>query len=185
VSAPYEPGQLVTANSKRHCCPDLRLGRPDASSRSTAARTASSSAATCGESVIRGYADVTPVDPGTGHTDDDPEDELETAPQTPPTYPAPGSAIPDQPGYVVGECTHRVAASEWRVGFRVCERCPATDDAPDDELKCPLCDHAVHVSAEDGDASLSEMVGHFLREHHGENVNELLARVRLVEGGAR
>lgn len=40
-----------------------------------------------------------------------------------PTYPEPGSAIPDMPGYVVGECLHRVAASEWRVGFRTCERC--------------------------------------------------------------
>jgi uncharacterized protein YbaR (Trm112 family) len=184
VSAPYEPGQLVTANGKRHCCPTCRSADLTLAVVSSA-ENGIFECRDCGESFIRGYADVTLVDPGTGHTDDDPEDELETAPQTPPTYPAPGSAIPDQAGYVVGECTHRVAASEWRVGFRVCERCPATDDAPDDELKCPLCDHAVHVSAEDGDASLSEMVGHFLREHHGENVNELLARVRLVEGGAR
>lgn len=44
-----------------------------------------------------------------------------------PTYPEPGSAIPDMPGYVVGKCTHRVAASEWRAGFRVCERCPYPD----------------------------------------------------------
>jgi len=28
------------------------------------------------------------------------------------------------PGYVAGRCGHRVAASEWRAGFRVCERCP-------------------------------------------------------------
>lgn len=41
-----------------------------------------------------------------------------------PVYPAPGSVIPEQPGYVVGECRHRVAASEWRAGFRTCERCP-------------------------------------------------------------
>jgi hypothetical protein len=26
-------------------------------------------------------------------------------------------------GYVVGECGHRVAGSEWRAGFRKCERC--------------------------------------------------------------
>lgn len=39
------------------------------------------------------------------------------------TYPAPGSEIPDQPGYVVGTCGHRLAASEWRAGFRTCERC--------------------------------------------------------------
>jgi hypothetical protein len=44
---------------------------------------------------------------------------------TAPVYPAPGSAIPDMPGYVVGECGHRVAASEWRAGCRTCERCPA------------------------------------------------------------
>ncbi|MGI5223587.1 hypothetical protein [Actinoallomurus sp. CA-142502] len=54
------------------------------------------------------------------------------------TYPAPGSDIPDQPGYVVGTCGHRVAASEWRAGYRVCERCPHPDTtgahvtAPDD-----------------------------------------------------
>jgi hypothetical protein len=41
-----------------------------------------------------------------------------------PAYPAPGSTIPDQPGYVVGKCEHRVAKSEWRAGFRTCERCP-------------------------------------------------------------
>jgi hypothetical protein len=41
-----------------------------------------------------------------------------------PVYPAPGSPIPDQPGFVVGECEHRVAGSEWRAGFRTCERCP-------------------------------------------------------------
>lgn len=42
-------------------------------------------------------------------------------------YPEPGSDIPDQPGYVVGRCGHRVAGSEWRSGFRVCERCPYPD----------------------------------------------------------
>lgn len=42
-----------------------------------------------------------------------------------PAYPAPGSQIPDQPGYIVGACGHRVAGSEWRAGFRTCERCPA------------------------------------------------------------
>jgi hypothetical protein len=39
-----------------------------------------------------------------------------------PNYPAPGSAIPGQPGYVVAECGHRLAASEWRAVFRNCER---------------------------------------------------------------
>jgi hypothetical protein len=42
-----------------------------------------------------------------------------------PLYPAPGGEIPGQPGYVVGLCEHRVALSEWRVGFRTCERCPS------------------------------------------------------------
>jgi hypothetical protein len=27
------------------------------------------------------------------------------------------------PGYVVGECGHRVAKSEWEAGYRNCERC--------------------------------------------------------------
>jgi hypothetical protein len=42
-----------------------------------------------------------------------------------PVYPAPGSEIPGQPSYVVGNCGHRVAGSEWRAGYRVCERCPS------------------------------------------------------------
>lgn len=49
-----------------------------------------------------------------------------------PTYPAPGSEIPDMPDYVVGTCGHRLAASEWRAGFRTCERCPS-DDGGDSE----------------------------------------------------
>ncbi len=31
------------------------------------------------------------------------------------------------PGYVAGYCGHRVAESEWRAGFRVCERCNEND----------------------------------------------------------
>lgn len=27
------------------------------------------------------------------------------------------------PGFVAGECGHRVAESEWRAGYRKCERC--------------------------------------------------------------
>lgn len=53
----------------------------------------------------------------------------DTAPATPPdTAPAP---VPFDPGsgpelgYFAGLCGHRVATSEWRAGFRVCERCPA------------------------------------------------------------
>jgi hypothetical protein len=45
-----------------------------------------------------------------------------------PEYPEPGSGIPPElnfgmAGYVVGECRHRVAGSEWRAGLRNCERC--------------------------------------------------------------
>ena len=29
-----------------------------------------------------------------------------------------------RPGYVAGACGHAVAESEWRAGFRTCERCP-------------------------------------------------------------
>jgi hypothetical protein len=40
----------------------------------------------------------------------------------------PGDPIPPEQnggmaGFVVGECGHRVAGSEWRAGFRNCERC--------------------------------------------------------------
>ena len=49
-----------------------------------------------------------------------------------PVYPAPGAVIPDQPGYRVGECGHRVAGSEWAAGYRVCEHCPAGEWADDD-----------------------------------------------------
>jgi hypothetical protein len=44
-----------------------------------------------------------------------------------PVYPQPGAPIPlelngGMAGFVVGECGHRVAESEWRAGFRNCER---------------------------------------------------------------
>ncbi|MER7002251.1 hypothetical protein ABT297_04270 [Dactylosporangium sp. NPDC000555] len=51
------------------------------------------------------------------------------------------------PGYIAGRCGHRVVESEWRAGFRVCERCPdpgKTDCTilksaayPDGEAHCP------------------------------------------------
>lgn len=50
-----------------------------------------------------------------------------TAAQKTPVYPEPGSEIPGQPGFVVGTCGHRLAGSEWRAGFRTCERCPNED----------------------------------------------------------
>lgn len=31
--------------------------------------------------------------------------------------------IGERPGYVAGQCGHATALSEWRAGFRVCERC--------------------------------------------------------------
>ncbi len=56
------------------------------------------------------------------------------------TYAEPGTPFraPDLPpvlvaGFVVGECGHRVAGTEWRAGYRNCERCgspaPATGPA--------------------------------------------------------
>lgn len=49
--------------------------------------------------------------------DDDEEDDDEPIPFDPGTGPI--------PGYVAGRCGHRVAESEWRAGFRTCERCPS------------------------------------------------------------
>jgi hypothetical protein len=59
----------------------------------------------------------------------------------PAAYPAPGSEIPGQSGYVVGTCGHRVAGSEWRAGLRTCERCPNDDDDEDlsGEARCRIC----------------------------------------------
>lgn len=54
--------------------------------------------------------------------------QMEAGAAASPEYPDPGSAIPGQPGFVVATCGHRVAAQEWRAGFRVCERCPAAQE---------------------------------------------------------
>jgi hypothetical protein len=70
-----------------------------------------------------------------------------------PVYPAPGSTIPGQPGYVVGHCEHRVARSEWRAGFRVCERCPEVDVPDDDEQTAP--DGAVLGSVQAGGGTIT------------------------------
>ncbi|WP_242892647.1 hypothetical protein [Actinomadura litoris] len=56
-------------------------------------------------------------------------------------YPAVGSDIPGQPGYVVGECGHRVAASEWRSGFRTCERCGSDWEDPGTGASFFACEH--------------------------------------------
>ena len=34
-----------------------------------------------------------------------------------------GHPFPGRPGYFTGRCGHAVAGSEWRAGFRNCERC--------------------------------------------------------------
>jgi hypothetical protein len=34
-----------------------------------------------------------------------------------------GTPFPGWPGHVTGECGHAVAGSEWKAGFRNCERC--------------------------------------------------------------
>jgi hypothetical protein len=34
-----------------------------------------------------------------------------------------GTPFPGRTGYVTGQCGHAVAGSEWRAGFRTCERC--------------------------------------------------------------
>jgi hypothetical protein len=35
-----------------------------------------------------------------------------------------------RPGYVAGTCGHAMAFSEWRAGFRNCERCPLGPTLP-------------------------------------------------------
>ena len=40
-----------------------------------------------------------------------------------PGEPFVSEAFGPKPGYVVGECAHAVAQSEWNAGFRKCERC--------------------------------------------------------------
>lgn len=66
-------------------------------------------------------------------------------------YPAPGSEIPGQPGYVVGTCGHRVAGSEWRAGFRTCERCPDdTDEDLSGEARCRVCGCTENAPCEGG-----------------------------------
>lgn len=49
---------------------------------------------------------------------------------------------PPQPGYRAGRCGHRVALTEWRAGFRVCERCEPID--------CPDCLHPKPTKEEEG-----------------------------------
>jgi hypothetical protein len=43
----------------------------------------------------------------------------------------PGSAIPDRPGLVMGECGHSVSENEWRAGYRGCDRCPLVPELDD------------------------------------------------------
>jgi hypothetical protein len=46
------------------------------------------------------------------------------------------SDLGPRPGYVVGQCGHAVAGSEWAAGFRTCERCPADTQAEDPHADC-------------------------------------------------
>lgn len=57
------------------------------------------------------------------------------------------------------------------------------DEAADDELKCPECPHTV-ASHDNSDTARTEMVGHFLADHHHQSVNDLLAKTKLIPGGA-
>lgn len=62
MSAPYEPGQLVTVNDRRHCCPvcgtaDMRLVKASSDESGVF------DCRDCDEPFIRRYADVTPVPP--------------------------------------------------------------------------------------------------------------------------
>lgn len=50
------------------------------------------------------------------------------------------------PGYVVGECGHRVARSEWAAGSRVCERCPAR--SAEEEMLRTIADLASELAPE-------------------------------------
>lgn len=55
--------------------------------------------------------------------------------------------VGEMPGYMAGRCGHRVAQSEWRAGFRVCERC--TFDSPDND-----CMVVVSAAYQAGEAHL-------------------------------
>lgn len=52
----------------------------------------------------------------------------------------------EMPGYIAGRCGHRVAGSEWRAGFRVCERCPSSADTG--------CTILVSTAYQDGNAHM-------------------------------
>jgi hypothetical protein len=55
----------------------------------------------------------------------------EVAPCTPecdhPDGDTTGHPFPGRAGYLTGRCRHAVALSEWRAGFRNCERCGEDD----------------------------------------------------------
>jgi hypothetical protein len=71
-------------------------------------------------------------EPGAG-LDHDPGDDPTCEDEDPlqPGDPIPPERTGGMTGFVVGECGHRVAGSEWQAGFRTCERCSSSD--PDDE----------------------------------------------------
>lgn len=60
-----------------------------------------------------------------------------TSDQTEPVSPdVVGTPFPGRPGYLTGRCGHAVAGSEWRAGFRVCERCPDETIHDGDNCDC-------------------------------------------------
>ncbi|NEA22637.1 DUF6197 family protein [Actinomadura bangladeshensis] len=63
-----------------------------------------------------------------------------------PFYPHPGSEVPDRPGYLVAECGHSVAGSEWRAGFRTCERCLNAESACKPDPEEPIDRYAAAVT---------------------------------------
>lgn len=40
---------------------------------------------------------------------------------------AEGLPFPGRPDYLTGRCGHAVAGSEWKAGYRTCERCPVIE----------------------------------------------------------
>lgn len=53
--------------------------------------------------------------------------------QLQPGDPIPAAWTGGMAGFVVAKCGHRIAGSEWRAGFRVCERCPPDSGDDDDD----------------------------------------------------
>jgi hypothetical protein len=70
----------------------------------------------CGVEEIQGYQEYTADDEDAEDPFTDEEADVELGVPD-------GTPFPGRPGYVTGQCGHAVAGSEWRAGFRNCERC--------------------------------------------------------------